>query len=328
MALDFDNVTAIARKKYIPIMADNILESSWLWMKLKEQESDLLDGGEQIHMPLLYAKNTASGGYAGTDLIDITPQDEFTAAVFPWRHRYASITITQEDELRVSGQDIAILNLTEELIKAAEGTMAQDLGDDSFNDNSDTKVPHGLRHIAQVDRSLGGIDSTTETWWDAQTSIDTTNHTAANMTDPSSNYYLLKLWRSLWNSCSHLRKHPTFIVCSDGMFGVYEEIAEGTLMTESPPSADVKKAADMGFTVMNYKTVPVILDDLCPGGFAFFVNTEFLRLKIHKDNNFKLGQFLKPVNGMYHTAQISLSCNIVCNAPRFQGRHEAATAVS
>ena len=159
MALNYNNLTALVKSKYIPKMEDNIFNSSWAFQKMKEKP-DVLDGGKDIHMPLQYAKGRG-GAYAGWDLFDVRPKETRTAAIYEWKNLYANISISGDDEDKAAGNNNAILSFVEAEVQNAEATLVDIAATAFFNNGSDSTYPHGLRKLIGIDRTLGGIDSTT-----------------------------------------------------------------------------------------------------------------------------------------------------------------------
>lgn len=329
MALNYDNLTSICKSHYIPILEDNIFNSSWL-LKQMRARPDVLAGGKDIHVPLQYAKGKG-GAYAEWDLLDVSPKEVRTAAVYDWKYYYTNMTISQQQENQITG-DAAILNLLQIETESAQKTMTDLIATALFNDGSDSTQAHGLRKIINYDRTLGGIDSTTYTWFDANVAVDinsnysTTNLTAANLTNPSSDYFILTVMRNVWIKCIHNAEQPNMVVVSDGVYNLLEQVLQ-PYMTYNY-SAGTKSAADAGFQVMEYKGVPVVYDEYCPGSFMFYPNTKYLSMKILSGDNFQMHPWMKPVNQMAKMAQISVSMNYVSSNPRHLGKIEFASAVS
>lgn len=328
MALNFDNLTAICKSKYIPILEDNIFNSSWL-LKQMRARPDVLDGGKDIHVPLQYAKGRG-GAYAEWDLLNVAPKEIRTAAVFDWKYYYANMTVSKQQEDQITGE-AAVLNLLQIESESAQKTLTDEIGTALFNDGSDSQEAHGLRKIIGYDRTLGGIDSSTYDWFDANVAVDvnanysTTNLTAANLTNPSSDYFILTVMRNVWMPCIHNAEHPNMIVVSDGVYNLLEQVLQ-PYMTYNY-SAGAKSAADAGFQVIEYKGVPVVYDEYCTSAFMFMVNTKYCGLKILSGDNFQMSPWKVPVNQMAKMAQVSVTLNFVSSNPRHLGKIEFASAV-
>jgi len=307
----------------MPVFSDQVFDSSdflkYMMGKAKQQ------GGRNIVIsPVLYDKTEARGGVAGFGDVDINPNKKWTAVEFKWRTLYAAIALSFDEQDAAAGDNNAIMNLVENELKVAKLSVQDDLGNSMFNDGSDTLVPHGLRHIIAVDRTLGDIDSTTYTWFDSNVDSDTTNYTAANLVDPTSAYYYAKLLRSSWQAAKHNNDTPDVIVITDGWEAVLEE--ELTPYARYGPSDN---PANTEFDGFRYRNKAMFLqDDLAPDGWAFMVNTNWLYPVVHKARNFKVGPFQNPTNKLDAlVSKISLKLNWVCNGPRMQAAIQAASAV-
>src|SRR4051812_3763091 len=72
------------------------------WLLKGDRFRDV-DGGVQIVEPLIYAMNGTFQTYGGYDSLPLTPQDEFTAATFPWRQASVTVAISGIEEAMNSG---------------------------------------------------------------------------------------------------------------------------------------------------------------------------------------------------------------------------------
>jgi len=128
MALSIDQLNAITVKHIMPKMFDNIFDSNILLQKLKNSGSyKSISGGVTIDIPLNYATTTASGWYSGADTLDTTDNDNISAASYDWKSAFAGVTITEEDEMKNSG-DAAALNLLKSKMQIAEKTLKDIMG--------------------------------------------------------------------------------------------------------------------------------------------------------------------------------------------------------
>lgn len=158
MSLDYGNIETMVREKYIPVLADNVFNSSYRLMKMKAQPG-IMDGGRKILVPTLYAKGRG-GAYSERGLLNVNPKQNRTMAAYDWKYLYANINISKQEEDQIRGE-AEILNLVETEMKIAKETLIDELSTASYNDGSDDLYPHGARKIFGYDRTLGGIDSTT-----------------------------------------------------------------------------------------------------------------------------------------------------------------------
>ena len=96
--LNYGNLTALTRDKFIPILVDNIFNSNALLLKLLSN-AEKLDGGKKIIVPVEYGKVASSGGSKSQGFIDyssstataIADQEIISASEWEWSTAYAGI---------------------------------------------------------------------------------------------------------------------------------------------------------------------------------------------------------------------------------------------
>jgi len=304
MALAYDYITAITQDKYIPRMVDNIYESSAL-LSMMRRDGRILNGGTEIVQPLLYAKNTSRGGFTGYEVFNVSPPDNLTAAKYDWAQYYVSISLAGLDEIKNSG-DSAVLNLLEIKMKDAEMSMLDQLATDLF---SGTTHIIGLASAVDATTTYGGIAVADFAGW--ASGEDGTAHTAANMKDSTNAAYAHTLFRTAWKSCNHLNKSPNLIITSQEVFDIYEQTLQAN--ARYPLTARGKFLADAGFTTVEFRGIPVVVDDFCPDGtdsYCYFLNTDFLNLYISPKQNFKFTGFKVPTNQDARVGQILVAAQL------------------
>jgi hypothetical protein len=175
MSLNYDQLHSLVRDNFIPVLSDQVFESSAL-LKYLQGKADTSKGGRNLVIsPIVYGKTTAAGAVKGHGDVDINPNEQLTAAEYEWATLYASIAFSFDEEDAADKDPNAIMSMIETKIKLAKMTLSDLLGTAIFNDGSDTMYPKGLRKIISSGRTLGGINSSTYSWWDANVYSDTTN---------------------------------------------------------------------------------------------------------------------------------------------------------
>jgi len=324
MALNREMLQAFVQDQFMPVFSDQVYDSSDL-LKYMMKKAQKKGGRNIVISPVLYDKVDAHGGVAGFGDVDINPNKKWTAVEFKWRTIYAAIALSFDELDAADGDSNAIMNLVENELKVARLTVQDDLGTSLFNDGTDTKLPHGLRHIINTDRTLGDIDSTTYTWWDSNVDSDTTNYTKTNLTDPTSAYYCLPAIRNSWQAAKHNADTPDVIGISAGWEGVLEE--ELFPYTRYGNDTNPANVDFDGFRYRNGKAI-FLQDDLAPDGWLFMVNTNWLFPVVHKARDFKVGPFQYPTNKLDAlVSKVSLKMNWVSNGPRMQAAIQAASSL-
>lgn len=305
MALTYDQITAITEKKFIPKMVDNIFNANVLLKRLKAKEK-LQSGGTKVLVPLAYAETSAAGWYQGAETLDTTDNDQITAAEFEWKQIYANISITRSDELKNSG-DQAILNFVKNKVMIAEKTIRQKLSTGIYNTGTDAKQIQGLRLLMSASNTYGGIDQSAQSWWQANVDTSTTTLTLSAM-------------QAMYGDCGEGTDYPDLIVGDQDMFDRYH-----ALLTPQQRFASEDEARG-GFKSLLFNGAPVVVDASASAGDMYFLNMEFLDLYPHKDENFRMEPFMKPVNQNVKTGKIFwFGVMAASNARRF-GILDAITA--
>jgi len=303
MALNYDSITAIVKDTYLPKLVDNIYEASAL-LSMMRNDGVVVEGGNYIIQPVTYAKNTARGGYVGMEPHDVSAPETRTAARYEYGDYYVSLVVTGKDERKCNGEN-AVVSLINTIMEEAEMSMKDQVATDLFS---------GSTYIVGLNTAIGtgtyaGIAGGTYTWW--QSGTDATAHTAANMKDSTNAAYIHTLFRKAWNSCKHLGKKTNLIVTSQEVYDIYEQTLQSN--ARYPMTARGKFAADAGFDVVEFRGIPVVVDDFCADSTdsaCYFLNTEFAPLFYHPDNNFRLTEWKIPTNADGRIAQLYFSAQL------------------
>lgn len=297
MALTYDQITAITEKKFIPKLVDNIFNSNSLLKKLKEKEKPL-PGGDKVLVPLNYAKTSASGWYQGSETLDTADSQEITSAEFDWKQLYANISVTRRDELRNMG-DAAIINFVKSKVEIAEKTIRDKLSDALYNTGADAKQIQGLRLALSTSNTYGGIDQSTYSWWQANVDSTTTTLTLSAM-------------QSIFGDCGEGTEYPDMIVCDQDNFDRYHALLQPQQRFAS------EDEAKGGFKSLMFNGTPVVVDASVPSGHMFFLNMNYIDLYPHKDENFRLEPFVKPINQNVKVAKVFwMGAMAISNVRRF-----------
>jgi hypothetical protein len=358
MTINWDALSSLTRDKFLPVLVDNIFNSNPLAVKLLKN-AEMLDGGRKIITPLEYAKNTAQGFYSGYDVLDTTPSDPVTSAVWDWKQAYANISISGEEELKNSG-DSMVLSLLKSKMGNAErslkdlfgtklfgsGTAApgsneitalcgQGVVDNSTDEASESAVIDypgaSVMHaggnidncIIGYNRSLGGINSDSYTWWEskfASFANDKTDLTDAaewdelTATTNGVSKIVARMTR-MYGALTIGSDQPDLIICPQNLYDAYETGLQGNKRFVGTDAG----LADAGFSTLKFKGADVVADSHCPDGVMLFLNTKYLDFKTHSKRNFSFQDFQKPINQDARTAKIFWMGQLVCTNPRMQG---------
>lgn len=180
-------------------MVDNIFDSDILLKRAKEKGwYESKDGGTSIVQPLMYAQTSAAGSYSPQATLSTTDNDQFTAAQYEWKFYYANITISGADEHKNMG-DSQVLDFVKNKVMASEMTLKDLIGDGIYSTGGTATDIGGLRLIVDTGNTVGGIDQSTYSWWQASTE------------DSSTTTLGLAAMQTVYQAATINGKHPTII---------------------------------------------------------------------------------------------------------------------
>jgi len=309
MALNYGYLSSVVRERYMPGFADNIFDVGSLLKILKNDNSVKVKGGDGFSLGLKYAKNQAHGNFSGYDTLDVSPTDNKTRMKLDWVNYYASVSISGDDEDKVQGEE-AVLDLVKDGIEDAEMTMQDDLATDIFTGGGGEQMI-GL-DTAIGTGSYGGINGGTDTWW--VSGVDTTAHTIANMKDSTNASYVLALLQTAIRTATHFGKKPNLIVTTLLIWDLIETILHGKAYYTKSNRANT--LGQLGFTVLEFRDIPIVADEKCPTGRLYVLNTEFLKMYIHPSRNFLWTGFKEPTNQIARVGQVTTKTQLGLNNRR------------
>jgi hypothetical protein len=286
MALSLNQINGITQKKFLPKLYDNIFDSNVLLMKMKAGDSyRKIDGGTSIIAPLEYAQMTAAGTYSSTDVLSTTDNESFTGAEYVWKQYYANISIAGLDKLKNAG-DSQIIDFVKAKVKNAEKTLAQKLGDGLYSDGTtDTKALVGFRYAAAGTNTIGGIDSSANSWWRPQ--LDSTTATLN-----------LPALKTAYEAAVVDNEKPTIITSSRSIHSTFWGLLQ-------PQQRYVdQKMANAGFDNIMFQGTPWFADSKSPSGYVNMLNLNHVFLTVHRECDMKFVPFVRPVNQDVESAKV------------------------
>lgn len=297
---NFDQLSAITRRHFVPNMADNIFDKIALLQRWKKKSVyTSVDGGTKIVQPLMYAKNGSGGWYGKTDTLTTTDTDVFTSAEYDWCFLYENITLFGADEHKNMGAK-AVLKYVQQKVKNAEMTIADRLGASIYSDGTTANEVVGLRAIADGSSTVGNISQTSNSWWAAQ--------------EPSDTVMTLSSLNTLYSDCSFGSTHPTVLVSDSDQWDRYYNLLQPQQRFQD------KETADGGFQNLMFRGAPWIDDAAGPANTLFMLNENFLHLYYHPKRDFQFDDFQKTVNQDARVGKIYWMGAVGSSNNRVQGK--------
>lgn len=278
-------LNAATHKYYSPVVVDQIFQFSPLLHRIfkiaKEGSFGMaatVAGGRKIAEPLEYQEaaqaSGSHGSYSTSDTWVADDEDTLTLAEYSWKMYHTTIKIpnltVSENASKARIFDIAAIKL-----KNAAKTLRKDLATDMYADETGESGSSimGLQALVKATGTVGGIDKSSNSWWQGVTNTDGGVLTFAHLND-------LYVRTKQYGDGVPL----SIFVCSDGVLQKYEETYSKVI---SASNSGVRmnlgeKILDGGFRAFAFKGIPIVSDPFCPDNSLFGLTEQFLHARILK----------------------------------------------
>lgn len=211
-----------------------------------------------------------------TEALNVAGMEVLTSAEFPWKQYACGVSMSGLEMLQNDGPE-QVINMMATRIQHAEKTIANQMHNASYGDGtaSGGKVFGGLALLVNdtAGATVGGINSTTYTWWDNKRSI-------LGSAPTTSNIYASMLAMQL--AVTRDGDKPDLIISDNTYYATYS-----TSLQSQQRFMDRRLAA-AGFENLMFQTTPVVFDGGM-GGYApvgmYFLNMETLEMTMHRKRN-------------------------------------------
>lgn len=253
-------------------------------------------------------------------MLDISASDVLSAAEYNWKQAAVHVTASGL-ELRSNSGDTQIANLAKSRLMNAHRTFKNNLSTDIYSDGTAANQINGLTAICpdSAGGSLGGINGTTFTFWQhvvqsagALIGGGTVTPTAAEFEAP----FMSQLWLELVRGSDR----PDLIVMANNYYSLFEQSQTSIKRYTSDTNASTDKGS-AGFVSLKYKDADVVFD----GGsgittsHAFFLNTDYLNLVVHRDADMDEVPEMRAINQDAVVIPIIFMGNLTCSNRSLQG---------
>ena len=307
----FTELVSTTFRKHRKEIKDNVSTRIALLRYMKRRGNmQTEDGGLTIACPLDYAENGTYQRYSDWDTLNIAASDVISAAEYQWR-QVAINVVASGRELRINSGDSRIINLAKSRIKNALRTFNNNFSVDMYSAGTLSNQVNGLQAIVADTNTntVGGIDASTWTFWRNKVR-DASDESVTVSATTIENQMMLPLWLELDRGPDD---HPDLIVMDNN----YYQFFEGSQV--SIKRHNDRASADAGFVSLKYKGADVLFDANVPENHMYFLNTEYLKLVVHKDADLEQVEEQRPVNQDGVVIPILWMGNLVCSNRAQQG---------
>ena len=312
----FTELVSTTYRNHKKDVADNVSKHNALFRRLTSKgRIRVEDGGLSIVTPLDYQANSTYQRYSGYDVLNINAVDVLTAAEYPWRQIAVNVAASGI-ELRSNSGAQRIINFTKAKIKNAQRSMANGMSVDIYSDGTAANQINGLQAIVADAGAgtVGGINAATWAFWQNLVQSAAAPIQGGGAITPGATT-IESLMLPTWIKLTRGTDMPDMIVMSDDYFSFYEQ-SQTSLKRYAP-----EDNGQGGMVSMKYKTADVFFDSSggIPAQHAYFLNTDYLELVVHRDANMTMMDELRSVNQDAVVIPILFQGNLVCSARFLQG---------
>lgn len=288
----FTEMLSTTIKKYGPEIYDNVTNNVTFYRYMKKRgRIDLEDGGESLTEQVAFDDNDAFQWYQGFQTLNLSRNDQFTTADFSWKQAAVPIQASGR-EVRQNMGESRKHNRVKELVLNAERTVLNQMGAAVYNTGAIANQLTGLGLYVEATTPasqtsvVGGIDRTNYAFWRNQALL--AGGTATSSTN------IQGRMNTTWLNCKRGTDIPQLILMGSTHYNAYlaslQTIQRITEADRGQAGYSSLAFAGAGGTAM------VEYDDACAATKSYFLNLDFLKLRVHKDANFKTLEDRNPID--------------------------------
>ena len=301
MALSYDELDAHVQDKYIPILQDQFYYSFPLITRLMSKSKVIYDSGQKIVQPVLYGDLNA-GWYTGLDQFDISTKETTTVAKFDWCQMYVNVTLDGTTELKVEG-DEKILSIVATKMDNAQKTFSKKMEQAIFAVATGANAIECLVAAIATTGTYGEIAKGDYSWWRGQ----------VNSTGGA---FSMSMLQAIYGDCSDGNVQPDLIITTQD---IYDKIWARTQPSQRGDLTNGPDLAKVGFTGISFNKATIVVDNYCPSGYIFVLNTNFWKMVVHRRRNMYWSPPKVPLDQDAWVRQLFWAGALVCQAPRYNG---------
>lgn len=284
-------------------VADAIFNRIPTFEYLNTKGKVMLDGGASIVMPLEVARNTTAKFYDGYDLLDVTAQDNHTAAQYKWKQAAASVSISGREANIQNRGESALMNLLNMKQKNAERSLRDIINQKLHGAANTAKDIQSLVTLIDATSTIGDINSTANTYWQASVKAGGV-FASQGVAD----------WRNLYNTLKNRQGNPDMIITTQLMFEAYEATMAPQIRYTSLGVGDAR------FRDLEFSGSKVRFDDQCAAGVSYFLDSDAIQLFVSENVNFIYNDFVRPPDQDAKVAQFLVGLELATSNRRLLGK--------
>jgi hypothetical protein len=262
--------------------------------------------GRQIMVPLDTAQNSSVKSFADTEAFSTTVPNTARTAVYPAKNYGGALVWTWEEMREQAGNDHKVFDLVKHRRNSLMNSLKDLLNSDLYAASPGSKDINSIPSIVTVDRSHGGINSTTSTYWDSQ---ETTSVGAFSSNGLSN-------MRTLYNDIVRTGAgKPGMILTTQTVFEAFEAEIDVDVRY-----SNAEGAMGRGPESLRFKSTPIHFEADMATGQLYMLNSKWLELWVDSASDFSVGKVQEAINSNVFVAKLVFRGQVLSVQPRALGR--------
>lgn len=271
MALSIDEINAVSKKYFDPLIEQQVYEDSPFYAKLVKDKKKSTSGGTSIQYPVRVSKldNARRSGFRSK--VEFQSKETRTGADLDWVIYDSNTMIHHDERIKNYGKgEIVSLakDRTDELIEDLKDKLYDALFETSRTAGTDLE---SLPVIVDAADTYAGIAVSDAAEW---ASTEDSSTTTLKIYGSNSLSYAI-------NAATFGTRGPNFHLTTRDLVSKYESLLQPQQRYED------KEMANLGFSSVTLYSKPVVGDVHCPSGYWFGLDMKAFELRTHADNNMK-----------------------------------------
>jgi hypothetical protein len=297
-----------------------LLNANFGGVPLNGAFKDTQTGGESItHRVNLGSNSTAKTLSGPWDTVTTDPSDTVRNGYANWKH-YSAVCTISDSELLMNTGDEAISSLLEFETQNAIRSLADLVGDHLYTSGGGTALTP-LSTLVSANNTADNLAQSSYAKWGSR-GVSARGTAAASVSFTSGSFAAQGMadMRTAWLGASEGAIAPRAITTTYSVFASYE----GSLQPQERYVDSM--SADGGFTSLAFKSAPVMADVKVPTGEMYFLNPEYLKVRVLGGADFTSKPFIEAEQQEAMVSKIMLKCNTIVLDRRFNNKLVSLTA--
>jgi hypothetical protein len=307
-----DELLTTSLANLMPGIKDNVFKANpvlnWLYAG---RNAIKRRGGASVSHGEMYGVNSTALSYQRYDALDTTPQDGLTRDQWSWAQYAVTVTIDGFLERIANAGDWKIEDILDTKKLQAQESLELLLEQHFFQASPGPKDLRSLATIIANSGTEGGINGTTNTWWQAQ--VKTSGSWAAQGPSDLTNLVNTIAFQNPAGNPELLCSDQTSFEAYQNSLRAFERLTDN-------------KMEDIGIINLKFMGIPWTFSPQGTSGVIYALHSAAIEFIVNTDTDFLLTPFVMPTNQDARTAKILLAACLTTGNRRKLGKATSVAA--